>query len=305
MHTSPTPRFLISVSTCSQQLGALAAVTDPQPQDVPLPVHRDAQGDVDRPIGDTAIADLHLDRVDENDRVHRIQRPRLPGPKALQHPVGDHRDGLPGDLGAVDLGQVRLHLPGGQALGDQRHHQVLHPAKAPLALAHDLGLEAGVTVTGHLEFHGADLGQDRLGAVAVARVAAVAPRRVAGLVAQVVGELALQGALQHQLGELLQQPVRADQADPPLTGLGDQPCDQLLVDQRPAALPPSPRSAGPAASCPSCGVSSGVPTAHSVMELHRCIYSPDGDDGDGGHGGGSGGSGAGRGRLRDWHRATT
>jgi hypothetical protein len=62
-------------------------------------------------------------------------------------------------------------------------------------------------------------------------VAAVAASRVAGLVAQVVGELALQGALQHQLGHLLQQPVRADQADPLRAGLLDQPRGQLLVDR--------------------------------------------------------------------------
>jgi hypothetical protein len=46
-----------------------------------------------------------------------------------------------------------------------------------------------------------------------------------------LGELALQRALQHQLGELLQQPVRADQADPLGAGLLHQPRGQLLVDR--------------------------------------------------------------------------
>jgi Domain of unknown function (DUF4158) len=48
----------------------------------------------------------------------------------------------------------------------------------------------------------------------------------------------------------------------------------------PAARRPHPSlrrslgAAGPASSSPSCGVSSGVPSAYSVTELHRCIYSP-------------------------------
>jgi hypothetical protein len=76
--------------------------------------------------------------------------------------------------------------------------------------------------------------------------------------------------LQDQLGELQQQPVRADQADPPLAGLGDQ----LLVDRVGLRSKPGPGAAGPASSFSSYGVSYGVPSALSVMELHRCIYSP-------------------------------
>jgi hypothetical protein len=136
-------------------LGTLtvAVLAGPQAQDVPLAIHGHAQGDVDGPVGDVAVADLDVDGVDEQHRVDRVQRPGLPGGQALQHPVGDGGDGLPRHVGAVDLGQVRLHLPGGQPLGDQRHHQVLHAPKALLALAHDLWLEGAVAVAGHREFH--------------------------------------------------------------------------------------------------------------------------------------------------------
>jgi hypothetical protein len=126
---------------------------------------------------------------------------------------------------------VRGHLAGGQALGDQRDDQVLHAPKAPLALADDRGLEAGIAVTGHLEFDWADLGQDRLGAMPVAGVAAIPARRVVLGIAQVGVHLALQRALQHQPGHALQQPVRAGQADPLRAGLLHQLCDQLLVDR--------------------------------------------------------------------------
>jgi hypothetical protein len=49
MHTSSSPRFLISVSTESQNFAPLAAVTGPQPEDVPFAV--DADTDQHRPAG--------------------------------------------------------------------------------------------------------------------------------------------------------------------------------------------------------------------------------------------------------------
>lgn len=47
------------------ELGALAAVTGPQAQDVAFTLHTDRDGGVDPPVGDLAVADLHVDRVDE------------------------------------------------------------------------------------------------------------------------------------------------------------------------------------------------------------------------------------------------
>jgi hypothetical protein len=126
---------------------------------------------------------------------------------------------------------VRLHLASGQTLGDQRDDQVLYAGQAPLALAHDPGRKRGVAVAWHLQVDRADLGQHRLGPGAVAGVGAVAAGRIAVGIAEVVGELTLKRTLQHQLDHLLQQPVRADQADPPLAGLGDQPRSQLLIDR--------------------------------------------------------------------------
>lgn len=49
------------------------------------------------------------------------------------------------------------------------------------------------------------------------------------LVAEVVGALALQGGLQHALGQLLQQPALAGQLQPARAGPVDQLPDQLLV----------------------------------------------------------------------------
>ena len=56
------------------ELGALAVavLAGPQPQDVALAVHGDAQRQVDGAVGDLALADLHADRVDEDHRVYRL-----------------------------------------------------------------------------------------------------------------------------------------------------------------------------------------------------------------------------------------
>jgi hypothetical protein len=44
----------------------------PQPEHVTSAVDGDAERDVDRPVGDVAVADLDVDRVDEHHRVHRF-----------------------------------------------------------------------------------------------------------------------------------------------------------------------------------------------------------------------------------------
>jgi hypothetical protein len=100
-------------------LGALAAVAGPQAEDLAPALGGDGQGRVDRPVRDGAVADLHVDRVDENHRVDAVQGSALPFGHADHHLVRDGGDRLAGDLGAVDLGQVSLDLTGGQALRGQ------------------------------------------------------------------------------------------------------------------------------------------------------------------------------------------
>jgi len=53
-------------------LGALAAVTCPQPEDVALAFAGDRERHVDRPIRDLPVTDLHVDRIDEDHRVDRV-----------------------------------------------------------------------------------------------------------------------------------------------------------------------------------------------------------------------------------------
>jgi hypothetical protein len=104
-----------------------------------------------------------------------------------------------------------LHLTGGQPLGGERDDQLIHPGQAPLPLGHDLRFEAAVAVAGHLDPDRADLGQHRLAPVPVAGVAPVPAGGVVAFVAEVIGELPLQGRLDQPLGQLRQQSTLAGQ----------------------------------------------------------------------------------------------
>ena len=88
-----------------------AAVAGPQPEHVPVPAQVDPDRGVERLVADLPVADLDVDRVDEDRRVHPLQRPRRPGLHVLHHPVGDPGDGVLGHAGAVDLGEVRARSP--------------------------------------------------------------------------------------------------------------------------------------------------------------------------------------------------
>jgi hypothetical protein len=72
------------------------------------------------------------------------------------------------------------------------------PGQPPLPLRHDLPLERGVPVTGHLDLHLAEVGDHGLGPVAVAGVTAIPPVMPGPL--PLGAYLAFQGALQHDLG---------------------------------------------------------------------------------------------------------
>ena len=75
---SLTPRFLISVSTLIQNFAPFATGPGPEAEDVFLAGQRDADRRIDRPVGDLAVTDLDHDCIDEDRRIHLVQRPVLP-----------------------------------------------------------------------------------------------------------------------------------------------------------------------------------------------------------------------------------
>ena len=156
----------------------------------------------------------------------------LPRRHLLDDPLSDPRDGLFGHRGAVDLGQMGGDLPVGEPLGRQRTHQRIDTDQAPATLRHDLRLERRVAIPGHLELHRPHLGDHRLGACAVARVARQVTGRVVRLVAEMLGQLGLQRRLQHRLGQPGQQPAGPHQAHPLGVSPGHQLGRQLLQRAR-------------------------------------------------------------------------
>jgi hypothetical protein len=72
---------------------SLATVAGPQSEYVALAGAGDPDGYVDGPVGDLAVADLHVDGVDEHHRIDRLQRPVAP--------LGHLTDDLVGDPGEM------------------------------------------------------------------------------------------------------------------------------------------------------------------------------------------------------------
>ena len=193
-------------------LGALAvAVADPDAQHMLAAVEIDAHSEIGGPVGDVAVADLDVQRVDEDDRIDSIEGPAAPRLELVEHPVGDTADQVTGHLHAVDLAQMGRHVAHGHAPGVQGDDLVVEPFQARRALGHDPRLKGAVAVPGSVHVHSADVGVHPLGRGAVARVARPRPRRVALLIAQMISQLLRERPLEHRLGELGQKPVRAEQ----------------------------------------------------------------------------------------------
>jgi len=212
-------------------LRAFSAVTDPQPEDVSVPLDGDRQGDVDRAVRDLTVADLDVDAVDEQHGVHRVQGPVLPLGHALEHRVGDRADRRLGHLAAVHVGQVRADVSVRHPPRRQRQDDVLDRPQPPLPLGDDDRLERPGPIPRHVDLDRAGLRQDRLGPGPVAGVHAV-PDAFVLVIAQVGRQLTLQRGLQDQLGQLRQQPVLAVHAQTQPLSVANQLGHQLPVHQR-------------------------------------------------------------------------
>ena len=193
-------------------LGALCVgVADPHPQNVLAPVEVDAHRQIRRPVGDMAVSDLDHQRVDEHHRIHAVEGPGAPRLQLVPDPVGHPGYEVVGHLDPVYLFEVGLHVANRHAPGVQGDDPPVEPVQAGAALGDDLGLEGPLPVPGHVQVHGPRLGVQPLGSGPVSGVARPDPRRVAPLIAQVIGQLLGQGPLEHRLGHLRQQAVGPQQ----------------------------------------------------------------------------------------------
>jgi hypothetical protein len=71
---------------------------------------------MDRLVADQGfLADLHPQRVKEDQRVDRLERADLPGRDLVQNGISDGADQVGRDLDAIQLAQVPDDLPGAHA----------------------------------------------------------------------------------------------------------------------------------------------------------------------------------------------
>ena len=113
-------------------------------------------------------------------------------------------------------------FPGREPLRAQRQHDLVNTGQPALPLLHDLRIERRAGVPRHVDLHRPDLGQHGLRAGAVAGVPAPAPGHVVLFVSEVFVHFRFQRGLQDVLRQPVQQPVRADELDALLSGLGQE-----------------------------------------------------------------------------------
>ena len=215
------------------ELGALGRL-HPDPQHVLDPVQVDAHRDVRGLVADlVAVPDLHDQGVEVDDRVELLQRPRLPGLDLLRDGVGDLGDRLVRQVGADRAGEVVLDVPHRHPARVQRDDHLVEPAGPPGALGDQARLERAGPVPWGRQSHVADLGGQRLGRRAVAGVGAPPARRVALLVAEMLGQLGRQAPLEHRLDHLGQKPALAGQLQVAGVNLGHQLIEQAGINQLP------------------------------------------------------------------------
>src|SRR6266496_3094499 len=119
---------------------------------------------------------------------------------------------------------MRRDLPGSQSLRSERDHQLIDTGESALALLDDLRLERPITIARDVDLDLANLGQDRLRAASVARVALVATLGRVLRIAEVVLHLHLERGLEHRLRQIAQKTARTNE----LRTLRPRACDQLL-----------------------------------------------------------------------------
>jgi len=165
-------------------------------------VGQDAQRQIDGLVLHHGIlANLDPQGIEEDHRIHRFERPRLPGRHFGHHGVGDRADELGRDLGAVLFEQKALDLAHRHAARVHGDDLVVKAGEAPFVLGDQDRGEAPVPVARHVDPQRPLVGQDGLAAGAVAVVVGIGrllgPRRVA----QVVAQFGSQGAFDQRLLE--------------------------------------------------------------------------------------------------------
>ena len=109
-----------------------------------------------------------------------------------------------GNRGAVDLGEVRRDLAGGQAFGVQRQHHLIDAGQPALALLDDLRLKRRGPIPWHIELDGPVVSVSTSWPGCRCEYCPARAGRVMLVIAQVLGHLLVERGLEHRLGQLLE-----------------------------------------------------------------------------------------------------
>jgi hypothetical protein len=173
---------------------------EPQAQHLLGAIGANAGRDVDGFVADHAlVADLHPQGVEEDERTDRVERALLPDRHLVEHGVRHRADQVRRHVDAVQIVQVSGDLPGAHAARVHRHDPVIEAGETPLVFRDQLRVEARLTVARHVDRQLAGVGDYRLPAVAVARVARIV------FPSQVMIHLRVQGAFGQRLLQRIQQ----------------------------------------------------------------------------------------------------
>src|SRR3954468_14405255 len=192
---------------------------DPQAQDLLGAIGPNPERDMDSLVADQSlVADLHPQRVKEDQRVDRIEWAGLPGRDLVQNGIRDRADQVGRDLDAIQLAQMPDDLARAHAPGIHRDHLVIEAGEAALILGNQLGIEAGLAIARDLQIQLAGVGDHRLATIAVAAVAGPSFAR------EMVIHLGIQDALGERLLQAVEKAVRIKRR------LGIGPSRKLVQD---------------------------------------------------------------------------
>ncbi len=208
MNASATPRFLSSVITFSQNF-APSVVSIHMPQHFLLALEADAQRQVHVLVLHLPLlADLQHDRVQVDHRPDRIQRP------ACHFVTSSTTASVTAEIsdGEISVPYSSDSAPGSRAPSSRARTSTGSCRRTRRSAAGASSPAAARTsrpIARHLDRDLPCSVISVFGARSVARVPPSAPFRLAGLVAQVLGQLALRALAPPAPGQLLQQPLRA------------------------------------------------------------------------------------------------